>query len=549
MDVVILYFIKVNIAFIAIYLFYMIFLNRDTFFREKRFAFIFGFAFAILYPFIDISSWIQGSEQTEAIARRLSNTLPEITVVADQGYNQYLTLENILIATYLLIAAALFIRIFFQIGQVLVLALRCQKDRIDDQSIIRLPHGYAPFSFFGWVFINPDDQSSDDLCEILHHEKVHARQMHTFDVIFSELTCMIFWINPCTWFLKRHLRENLEYIADMDVIHSGFNQKGYQYHLLRLSYQHSTAKVGNYFNVSQLKNRIIMMNKKRTSMAGLCKYALSLPLFALLFLSAYAWGEKQEIVSTGNSTAVAAAPSEKTAAETEAKSDTKNKKANAKETKSITVYDVDNTKNNSEEIYNIEEVNVIGYANDNAINTNSGGKAANTAEKMPEYPGGINGLMAFIASNLRYPKTAIENNIEGRVVVRFIVNETGDVTNIEVIKSLDPSCDNEAIRIVKMMPKWIPAVDKGKNIAVYFTLPIKYKLQGNKSKSHLRGVENGKEPLVIVDGVVRPYACINDSINPERIDYINVFKDSTAIGKYGQKGKNGVIVIKTKAAK
>ncbi|MCX6307879.1 MAG: TonB family protein [Bacteroidia bacterium] len=98
-------------------------------------------------------------------------------------------------------------------------------------------------------------------------------------------------------------------------------------------------------------------------------------------------------------------------------------------------------------------------------------------EQMPQFPGGEEELLKFIRDNLRYPPVAAEVGIEGRVTIRFVVNRNGDVTDVTVIRGLDPSCDKEAVRVVKMMPRWIPGRQNGRNVPVYYTLPVVYKLQ------------------------------------------------------------------------
>jgi periplasmic protein TonB len=98
-------------------------------------------------------------------------------------------------------------------------------------------------------------------------------------------------------------------------------------------------------------------------------------------------------------------------------------------------------------------------------------------EQMPQFPGGEEELMRFITENLKYPAVAAEVGIEGRVTIRFVVNKNGEVSNVEIIRGLDPSCDKEATRVVKLMPKWIPGRQNGRNVPVYFTLPVVFKLQ------------------------------------------------------------------------
>lgn len=98
-------------------------------------------------------------------------------------------------------------------------------------------------------------------------------------------------------------------------------------------------------------------------------------------------------------------------------------------------------------------------------------------EQMPQFPGGDKELMKFIHDNLEYPKVAAEVGIEGRVTIRFVIARDGNITDVTVIRGLDPSCDKEAVRIVKMMPRWIPGRQNGRNVPVYYTLPIVYKMK------------------------------------------------------------------------
>lgn len=98
-------------------------------------------------------------------------------------------------------------------------------------------------------------------------------------------------------------------------------------------------------------------------------------------------------------------------------------------------------------------------------------------EQMPQFPGGERELMSYLSKNIKYPTIAAENGIQGRVTLRFVVSKTGDITDVNVIKGLDPSCDREAIRVVKSMPKWIPGKQNGRNVPVYYTLPVSFRLQ------------------------------------------------------------------------
>lgn len=97
-------------------------------------------------------------------------------------------------------------------------------------------------------------------------------------------------------------------------------------------------------------------------------------------------------------------------------------------------------------------------------------------EQMPQFPGGPAELLKYIAKNLKYPIIAQENGIQGKVILRFVVNAKGYVEDIKVLRSLDTYCDKEAVRVVKSLPQWIPGKQNGRNVPVYYTCPIVFKL-------------------------------------------------------------------------
>lgn len=99
-----------------------------------------------------------------------------------------------------------------------------------------------------------------------------------------------------------------------------------------------------------------------------------------------------------------------------------------------------------------------------------------TVEQMPSFPGGDIEMQRFIRDNLKYPVIAQENGIQGRVTIRFVVTKDGSISDVQVLRGIDASCDKEAVRVVKSMPKWIPGKQNGRNVPVYFTLPVVFRL-------------------------------------------------------------------------
>jgi TonB family protein len=156
--------------------------------------------------------------------------------------------------------------------------------------------------------------------------------------------------------------------------------------------------------------------------------------------------------------------------------------------------------------------------------------------------------MNFIGRNIRYPIIAQENGIQGRVIVRFVVSSTGKVSDVQVLRSLDPSCDKEAVRVIKMLPEWIPGEQNGEKVAVYYTLPISFKLKSQQVKGSISDFKNA---LIIIDDKATAEDFNINSIQPTNIESISVLKPDSdkvqgLITKYGERAKKGVILIKTK---
>lgn len=107
-------------------------------------------------------------------------------------------------------------------------------------------------------------------------------------------------------------------------------------------------------------------------------------------------------------------------------------------------------------------------------------KVYNFVEQMPEFPGGINELTAFIGKNLKYPEDARKKKYEGSVYVSLVVNKEGNITHVNVIKGISTTCDAEAVRVIKAMPNWKPGYQNGKKVNTRFVLPINFKIQAEK---------------------------------------------------------------------
>lgn len=108
-----------------------------------------------------------------------------------------------------------------------------------------------------------------------------------------------------------------------------------------------------------------------------------------------------------------------------------------------------------------------------------GSKIYERLEKMPSFPGGVKALMDYLNKNIKYPAAAENKNIQGRVIVQYVVQKDGSITDVKVVKSVHPLLDAEAIRVTATMPKWIPGENNGNPVSVRYTMPITFRLQGN----------------------------------------------------------------------
>src|SRR5258708_21595424 len=162
----------------------------------------------------------------------------------------------------LLIAGAVLLLIRCIVRWCSLRRIRRQATLIGDNGIkiYQVDEPIIPFSFGNAVYINQHLHTEKEWEEIILHEYVHIRQRHTADILLAELFCVLNWYNPFAWLIRYSIRQNLEFIADHQVLENGFDKKSYQYHLLKIIGE-SRYRLANNFNFSSLIKRIIMINK------------------------------------------------------------------------------------------------------------------------------------------------------------------------------------------------------------------------------------------------------------------------------------------------
>ena len=297
---------------------------------------------------------------------------------------------------------------------------------------------------------------------IVSHELAHIRHHHWVDLLIARAVVCLQWYNPAAWLLLSELRDVHEYEADARVIEEGFDIKDYQYLLVEKAAGVRFQSLANSLNHSKLKKRIAMMYNQKSS------FRQRLRALALVPALAAALGLAQipaiaSMIGKANSVLVFYPVQAESAAA------------------AGTVADSESVSSSS--------VTASAFASDGKVTQKtSSGQADDAPEKSvvapevrPEFPGGIRAMMQFLASNIHYPENALKNNVQGRVVLRFTVFADGSIGDVKVIKSVSPELDQEAVRVVKSMPRWTPGTVDGKPVNCGYALPVSFAIPAGGS--------------------------------------------------------------------
>ena len=478
-----MYLLKLNLALIVLFGFYKLMFSGDTFFALRRATLIGMCLVAMLVPGLNCSYWINKSVGMVSMANEYAAiVLPAVTITPGGG--GAIGWETTAMTIYTMVACLLLLRFFWQLVSIVRLRNKCRTTDINGTKVYLLESNEGPFSFFNWIFINPTKHNRQETDEIMTHELAHCRQLHSVDILFTELFAIVFWANPFVWLLKREVRLNLEYLADNNVLAGGTDSKKYQYHLLGLAYRKNVATISNNFNVLPLKKRIKMMNKKRTKRIAKVKYALYIPLAAALLVVSNIETVARDIANVAKAMPMAKASvkqekmvdlsfSNKATVAVESRKNVQSTEAIERKDNKMEVQ-ADN-RNSEMSAQKVEETTEV--ANEESVEKGpkkSPKKVYDHIENMPTFNGNLN---QWLLQNMKYPVEAMNKKEQGKVIVQFIVSENGEVSEPKIIRSVSPALDKEACRIVLAMPKWNPGKLKGKPVAVRYMLPISFRLQ------------------------------------------------------------------------
>ena len=446
-----IYQIKVGLCLIAFYLLWKLLLSRETFHRFNRMALLTVMVLALVLPWIKLSL-----DAPASVASRMV-VLDEI-IVGPAGAAQphemapSWTVMDVMTAIY---ATGMALVLMWLVHSRLSLYRLMKKGRRESLpggvTLHVLPGDMSPFSYLKHIVISEQDYR-DNPREILIHEQAHIDLHHSLDVMFWSAVMLFQWWNPAAWLLGRELRQVHEYEADEAVLNQGVDVKQYQLLLIRKSVGNQLFSMANNFNYQSLKKRIRMMTMNKSSRWKTLRALAVVPVIALALL---AFANPKSVAAV-----VTASVQQDEAVQSEVQS--------PEPVQGEAVPEVVEAEEQA------DEVNAEAQVPEEPAPQSK--KVYESVEQMPEFPGGMEGLVRYLQENVHYPPEAAKKGIQGRVVLQFVIDETGQVEDIKVVRPVSEELDAEAVRVIKSMPKFEPGRQNGEAVSVWYTLPVAFKL-------------------------------------------------------------------------
>ncbi|MDR0794553.1 MAG: M56 family metallopeptidase [Tannerella sp.] len=436
------YSLKSSLCLAAFYLFYKLLLSRDTFHRFNRIALLGIMGLSVIIPFITVISLPFNPLETtfEISPEQLSIPDPAPYTVSEISSPNRLLLAILLI--YMTGCGVFLIRSLWTLFRILRLIRKGERTRVDNSVCLTMHsnHRIAPFSWMKNIVISRTDMSEAG-DTILLHEQAHIRQHHTYDLILAEVCILFQWYNPAAWLLYRELQHIHEFEADQSVLNQGINAKQYQLLIIKKAVGTRLYSMANSFDHSNLKKRITMMLQKKSNPWARLKYAYVLPLAAISVI-VFARPEISKPLD---------------------------EISNAKVSHLIW-----KTGLLEEEIISSEAVPETAIAPPAVSQAADTTEIFSVVEERPVFP--ESNPLTFLSNNLNYPEKAKAAGISGTVVVQFVINRDGSISDVKVIRNADPELDAEAVRVVRLMPKWIPGKQTGVTVRVQYTRPVRFRV-------------------------------------------------------------------------
>lgn len=275
------YLLKLSIALPVVYLFYWLLLRRLTFYNWNRWYLLAYSMLCFFIPLIDVVGLLQQRGWEDAA---VVSYIPAITAASDVEAESGINWWTVLILVVAMGSVLMLGRLLIQFLSLKRLQSSAVLLSDGDVKLYHVDEKIIPFSTHSAIYINRHLHDEAELKEIIHHEFIHVKQRHSFDLWWSEILCILNWYNPFVWLIRKAIRQNLEFIADHQVLQSGLDRKQYQYLLLKVT-GIAPFSIAPKFNFSSLKKRIVMMNKSKSANINVMRFLFILPLLVVVLLA------------------------------------------------------------------------------------------------------------------------------------------------------------------------------------------------------------------------------------------------------------------------
>lgn len=362
-----LYFFWSSILLTIFYFFYLVLLKRETFFLLNRIYLLSALCLSLLLPLMDLSTLIAVPKVELMVSKLSIIDSRKLVIVAGQEFNW--------------LSFIYWIGVAFTTGLLLIKLFGVKRQ-------IQLQERGSAFSFWRTKVI---DQELDNFAAIDAHENVHVKQFHTLDILLIELIGVFFWFNPIIYYYRNSLKLIHEYLADEHAANFAVSKKQYAVMLFLQNFKAGSALTNTFSNHSFLEARINMLQRKKSKVYTLWKYALCMPLIVLMAMMC------------------------------------------SFDTSGFDSY------------------------------------GTNKIDQPASFPGGFEAFSKYLIKTARKV-----SDKEGRVTVSFVVETNGEITNEKVENSLNEASDKEALRAIKLSPKWEPALQSGKKVRSAYQIGINF---------------------------------------------------------------------------
>jgi len=506
--------IEANISLMIALAFYLILLRKETRFRFMRAYLLISILASLVFPLIDTA--FPAGESPLSIGQVIPTYwLPEVAVGSTGSQGEVpINFWRIIAITYAIGCCISLLFIGYQFVQLFDVIRKSTTYQVNHLRIAESTQDLPTFSFFNFIFIGrAHELTVEEKEQIIRHEVVHARQWHSFDIVLVNILSVAFWFNPFTRTYHKIFIQLHEFEADARAVESSDVNK-YCSLLARVALQSADFRLANYFNNSLTVKRIEMMRtiKKNIKHWKLLAIALVVPmLFVFVACQDQMGNELTEITQNSNHALIVPAEIQDRYEQLKKENPAKNfSLLEMNETASEKLKDLERQYGlpTTMEVFTVHgDVVSRGFAGSSATGisirpsgtipegqrtfaiiefTQKAGKLSETAagpdkvftvvQQQPEFNGGFDAMVQFIKENLRYPAEARQQGIEGTVYASFIVEKDGSISDVTVVRGLSPACDEEVIRMMKLMPNWIPGRHNGEDVRVKFVLPIKFNM-------------------------------------------------------------------------